>query len=70
MGFAIGDTFRLKSHGAIMTVEKIDGLNVHCVWQREGETKRETFAAAILEKYIQPGPDHNATPVRRDHAGA
>ena len=39
-----------------MTVEKIDGQNVHCVWQREGETKRETFAAAILEKYIQPGP--------------
>ena len=24
--------------------------------QREGETKRETFAVAILEKYIQPGP--------------
>jgi uncharacterized protein YodC (DUF2158 family) len=56
MGFAIGDTVRLKSGGAIMTVEKIDGLNVHCVWQREGETKREPFAAAILEKYVQPGP--------------
>ena len=56
MGFAIGDTVRLKSGGAIMTVEKIDGLNVHCVWQREGETKRETFAAAILERYVQPGP--------------
>jgi uncharacterized protein YodC (DUF2158 family) len=56
MGFAIGDTVRLKSGGAIMTVEKIDGQNVHCVWQREGETKRETFAVAILEKYIQPGP--------------
>ena len=56
MGFAIGDVVRLKSGGVNMTVEKIDGQNVHCVWQREGETKRETFAAANLEKYIQPGP--------------
>jgi uncharacterized protein YodC (DUF2158 family) len=63
MSFDIGDKVRLKSGGAAMVVEKIDGEDVHCVWQREGETKRDNYIAAVLEK-VTPGPA-SAMPTRQ-----
>lgn len=32
-----------------MTVEKIDGDQVSCIWQVNGETKRELFTAILLK---------------------
>ena len=43
MDFAVGDRVRLKAGGVFMTVEKIDGDNVTCVWQRKGSVMRDTF---------------------------
>jgi len=50
-GFAVGDVVQLKSGGDVMTVEKIEGDNVFCVWSHDKKVERDTFVAATLEKY-------------------
>jgi uncharacterized protein YodC (DUF2158 family) len=49
--FQVGDVVTLKSGGVRMTVEKIEEDGVSCIWQEANKTQRETFAAAVLEKY-------------------
>ncbi len=50
--FKIGDTVRLKSGGALMTVE---GFNddaeefVVCVWFEKNKAQREVFKKAVLQ---------------------
>lgn len=50
--FALGDVVQLKSGGEPMTVEKIDGANISCIF---GGNKRDTFPAVVLQKYKKPG---------------
>ncbi|HCK85253.1 MAG TPA: DUF2158 domain-containing protein [Hyphomonadaceae bacterium] len=47
--FHCGQLVKLRSGGALMTVEKIDGDQVSCIWQVNGETKRELFTAILLK---------------------
>ena len=63
MDFAAGDRVQLKSGGTIMTVETIEGDNITCVWNHDGQTHRDTYVAGTLEKYT-PGLD-SAMPTER-----
>jgi uncharacterized protein YodC (DUF2158 family) len=47
--FNVGDLVRLKSGGAMWTVESVDGDVIECVRDDDGEVTRETFDAALLE---------------------
>lgn len=49
--FTVNDVVQLKSGGPPMTVEKIEGDRVFCVWFEAKKVHRETFAAGNLEKY-------------------
>lgn len=49
--FEPGQLVVLRSGGPKMTVAKVDGDLVICVWQRGDDTKRETFEAALLKPY-------------------
>jgi uncharacterized protein YodC (DUF2158 family) len=52
MPFVIGDKVRLKSGSPTMTVEKIDGDSVICVWtSKDRKIERGEFVAGTLEKY-------------------
>lgn len=50
--FSVGDRVRLKSDGPIMTVEKVRGDTVTCVWFDGKKAQDRKFPAATLE-----GPD-------------
>lgn len=50
----VGEVVKLKSGGEAMTVEKIDGDDVHCVWFEGKRTQRERFSAGVLKKYVRP----------------
>lgn len=52
--FEVGDEVQLKSGGVPMTVEKIDGDNVSCVWSKGSTVQRATFASGTLRKYVAP----------------
>ena len=52
MEFVKGDVVELKSGGLRMTVEKIDGDEIHCVWSEGRQVRRETFNVAVLQKYV------------------
>jgi uncharacterized protein YodC (DUF2158 family) len=49
----VGDVVQLKSGGEVMTVEKVEGDDVSCVWFEGKRAQRETFAAGTLKKYIR-----------------
>jgi uncharacterized protein YodC (DUF2158 family) len=48
--FVPGETVRLKSGGLIMTIEKVEGETVTCVWTLKGKVMREIFVATALQK--------------------
>lgn len=52
--FAVGDVVQLKSGGELMTVEKMDGDSITCVWSQNKKVERDTFVAATLDKYESP----------------
>jgi uncharacterized protein YodC (DUF2158 family) len=52
--FEVGNEVQLKSGGVPMTVEKIDGDHVLCVWSEGSTVQRATFASATLKKYVAP----------------
>ncbi len=41
--FKVGDVVRLKSGGSRMTIEKVDGDYVSCVWFEGAKMERATF---------------------------
>lgn len=47
-----GDVVELKSGGAPMTVEAIDGTNVRCVWcpAHSSHVKRDAFPQTVLQR--------------------
>jgi len=51
--FERGDVVRLKSGSPDMTVDKIDGDQVTCVWLDRNESKTTVFGAHLLEKKPQ-----------------
>lgn len=52
----VGEVVKLKSGGEAMTVEKIDGDDIHCVWFEGKRAQRESFSAGVLKKYVRPSP--------------
>ena len=44
----IGATVELSSGGQLMTVESIQGDEVHCVWMGRGDVKRAKFGKNLL----------------------
>lgn len=52
--FAVGDVVQLKSGGTSMTVEKVDGDDVSCVWSEGKKIQKATFASGTLKKYVRP----------------
>jgi len=44
----------LLSGGPKMTVAKVEGDLVTCVWHKDGVTKRETFEACLLKLWEPP----------------
>lgn len=49
--FAVGDVVQLKSGGVAMTVEKVDGDDISCVWSEGKQVQKATFASGALRKY-------------------
>ena len=45
-----GDLVRLRSGGPMMTISAIDGGQVLCVWNENGQTNDATFPAEVLQK--------------------
>jgi uncharacterized protein YodC (DUF2158 family) len=61
MPLAPGDQVRLKSGGPVMTVEKVRGDTVTCVWFDDGKKLHDAkFLAAMLE-----GPDEVGEMLKR-----
>jgi uncharacterized protein YodC (DUF2158 family) len=52
--FVVGDVVQLKSGGELMTVEKLEGDRITCVWSQNKKVERNTFVAATLDKYESP----------------
>lgn len=53
--FNPGKVVRLPSGGTKMTVEAVDGDEVHCVWTTGSDmVRRETFDASLLEDADEP----------------
>ena len=50
-GFNTGDIVTLVSGSPRMTVEKMEGRNVLCVWINEGIVHRDMFDAAIVKAF-------------------
>ena len=48
--FTVGDLVKLKSDGPIMTVEKVRGDSITCVWFDGKKAQDRKFAAATLER--------------------
>lgn len=53
MTFQIGDTVMVRSGGPRMTVERIDGDQVYCVWFEKTKAHRGSFSSGVL---IVPQP--------------
>lgn len=51
--FVVGDVVQLKSGGASMTVEKVDGDVISCVWFEGKKAQKETFGSGTLEKAVR-----------------
>ena len=49
--FGVGDTVQLKSGGEVMTVEKMEGDTVSCVWMVDKKVVRDAFVRVTLEKF-------------------
>ena len=47
--FVKGDTVVLKTGEQTMTVEKLEGSVVHCVWEIRGKFYKEKFNASSLK---------------------
>jgi uncharacterized protein YodC (DUF2158 family) len=45
-----GDLVRLRSGGPLMTISTIEGDQVVCVWNENGQTNDATFPADVLQK--------------------
>lgn len=56
MNFAIGDVVQLKSGGPLMTVDQSAEGQILCSWFVGAEHKKGKFAAATLERYVEPAP--------------
>lgn len=54
--FTVGDNVQLKSGGNPMTVDKIDGDDIWCVWSDGNKIHREKFSRGTLMKYVPPRP--------------
>jgi uncharacterized protein YodC (DUF2158 family) len=53
--FKLGDVVSLRSGGARMTVEAVEGDEVHCVWTTNtGSDKDRTFDAGMLKDADEP----------------
>ena len=52
--FTVGDKVQLKSGGNPMTVEKVDGGDIWCVWNDGKKIQREKFSPGTLMKYAPP----------------
>lgn len=52
--FTVGDVVQLKSGGVSMTVEKVDGDEISCVWFEGKKVQKSTFASGALKKYEPP----------------
>ncbi|WP_454884769.1 YodC family protein [Sphingomonas oryzagri] len=46
--FKAGDQVMLRSGGPYMTVERVNGDTILCVWFHEQELKHASFGAALL----------------------
>lgn len=64
--FEIGDLVVLKSGSMRMCVENADDNAISTVWCNEGVIGRDTFAAALLNKWEHREDDRGARP--RTHA--
>ena len=52
MNWTTGDRVALMTSAIPMTVEKVDGERVTCVWlNAKGKSERETFVAGALKKF-------------------
>ena len=49
----IGDVVQLNSGGQKMTVEKLNGSNVDCVWFDGTELKKDSFDISLLTLYSE-----------------
>lgn len=47
--FKVGDVVRLKSGGSRMTIEKVDGDDVLCVWFEGAKVERAIFLYDTLK---------------------
>lgn len=47
--FKVGEVVRLKSGGSFMTIEKIEGDDVSCVWFEGARVERATFLYDTLK---------------------
>lgn len=54
--FEPGQIVKLRSGGPKMTVAKVEGDQVTCVWQVGDDTRRETFEAVLLKLYVPHTP--------------
>jgi uncharacterized protein YodC (DUF2158 family) len=52
--FNIGDVVVLKSGGPKMTVDRVEGGNMVCVWFDGNATKYGTFSSSALKVYDPP----------------
>ncbi len=52
--FSPGDVVQLRSGGAKMTVETVEGDEVHCVWTAGSLVKRDVFSSALLKDREEP----------------
>lgn len=44
----------IKSGGPTMTVLRVDGDDVTCVWSEKGVQRQEVFPAVVLTLYVPP----------------
>lgn len=52
MAWQVDDRVTLMTSGSPMTVEKVDGDQVTCVWlNAKGKSERDTFAAGALKRF-------------------
>jgi len=54
--FKVGDVVQLKSGGVRMTVERIDGEDISCVWFEGKRVERNAFPVGALQKYTPQAP--------------